>query len=259
MTEVAISVEFVPLPKWKSSHAGLYWSQINKTYPQTQVHPPLVSVPEKIGDDIWRRPQVHVSVFDPESSRFWFISASGDSLIQVQRDRFIVNWRRMRDDDTYPTYHKVLRQRFLEEWKRFKKFIFDNELGEFDVRRAELTYVNDIPRGNGWATIEELLQLFSSLWKQPQSGFLPSPETLTATGSFLMPEQKGRLHFATQLVRRQSDEKEAYQLQLIARGDPPGSSDDAVMSWIDLGHEWIVRGFVDLTSKRAHDLWGRKV
>lgn len=258
VSEVAISAEFDPLPKWKSSHAGLYWAQINATYPLTEVQPPLLSVPERFGEEMWRKPAVQVSMIDPDSSRFWFFSEQKDQLIQVQRDRFIMNWRRLKDDDVYPTYRKVLRARFVDEWNRFKAFVSKNDLGTFHVQQCELTYVNDIAHGNGWTNVDELLALFSCLWKRSKDGFLPTPEFLTTTGSFLMPEQKGRLRFVAQPVRRQSDDKMAYQLQITARGRPAASTDEAVLAWIDLGHEWIVRGFVDLTSQRAHELWGRR-
>ena len=30
-------------------------------------------------------------------------------------------------------------------------------------------------------------------------------------------------------------------------------------NWFDTAHEWIVRGFTDLTTDEAHKLWGRTV
>jgi hypothetical protein len=48
------------------------------------------------------------------------------------------------------------------------------------------------------------------------------------------------------------------QLRLTARGLPDGQDLDGVLAWMDLGREWIVRGFADITSPSAHALWERK-
>jgi len=31
----------------------------------------------------------------------------------------------------------------------------------------------------------------------------------------------------------------------------------SVLNSLDTGHDWVVNGFVDMTSERMHDLWGR--
>jgi len=48
---------------------------------------------------------------------------------------------------------------------------------------------------------------------------------------------------------------EAVQLRLTARGAPDTPDLDGVLAWMDVGREWIVRGFADITSPSAHALW----
>ncbi len=112
-------------------------------------------------------------------------------------------------------------------------------------------------RGDDWKDREDLQALFSPWWQKGTDGFLPLPESLSLAGSFIMPEQGGRLHFTAQRVLRTIDNRDAIQLQLIARGKPRSSKLEDILSWIDLGHEWVVRGFSDLTSAHAHTIWGR--
>jgi hypothetical protein len=52
----------------------------------------------------------------------------------------------------------------------------------------------------------------------------------------------GRLHFTAQRVLRTIDNRDAIQLQLTARGNPKSDKIQDILSWMDLGHEWIVRG-----------------
>jgi uncharacterized protein (TIGR04255 family) len=258
VSEVALSVEFQPLENWRSPHAGLYWARISSDYPHTDVQAALPSQIEEFGEKFWQRPGVRFEIVNPDVSRFWFLAEPPTRLIQVQRDRFILNWRKVHGDEVYPRYAKEIRPRFEIEWARFKQFVADQKLGELDVKQCEITYVNDIIKGDGWQAFGDSLTLFSPWYGTGSTGFLSSPETLSIAGSFLMPEGRGRLHFATQHVMRQIDQREAVQLRLVARGKPDSGADPDILHWMDIGHEWIVRGFEDLTSPRAHDLWKRK-
>ena len=47
--------------------------------------------------------------------RFWFVNESGNELVQVQRDRFIRNWRKTEGQPGYPSYDN-LREAFADDW-----------------------------------------------------------------------------------------------------------------------------------------------
>jgi uncharacterized protein (TIGR04255 family) len=158
-------------------------------------------------------------------------------------------------NEVYPRYEREMRPRFAREWQRFEKFLQEEGLGSLRARQCEITYVNDIPRGEGWNTPAESLSLFSPWWGDVSIGFLKTPETVNVAGSFRIPRERGRLHFATQNVIRTRDQLEAVQLRLTARGAPDTPDLDGVLAWMDLGREWIVRGFADITSPSAHALW----
>jgi uncharacterized protein (TIGR04255 family) len=258
VSEVVLSLEFLPLAGWQAAHAGLYWSQISEEYKSTEVHPPLPSQVEKFGEGLGQRQTVTIELMNPNLTRFWFVADPGNYLIQVQRDRFIINWRKVTGNEIYPRYEHEMRPRFEREWAKFKKFVTEQNLGAIEVRQCEITYVNDIVQGEGWEAFSESLALFAHWLGRGSDGFLPPPETLSVAGSFAMPEQRGRLHFLSQHVYRLIDQREAVQLRLVARGKPESSANSDVLNWMDFGREWIVRGFTDLTSPKAHELWKRK-
>jgi len=258
VSEVALAVEFSPLENWRSTHAGLYWSLISNTYPQSETQPPPPSQIEKYGEDFWVQPAVRVEFVNPDVSRFWFIADPPTKLIQIQRDRFVINWRQVKGDETYPRYSKEMRPRFEREWNEFKTFVSERKIGTVAVQQCEVTYRNELLQGKGWNAFSESLALFAPWWKDGTDGFLPRPESLSVAGSFRMPGEHGRLHFSAQHVRRPADQREAVQFQLVARGKPASDSNADILNWLDMGHEWVVRGFADLTSEQAHQLWKRK-
>ena len=47
------------------------------------------------------------------------------------------------------------------------------------------------------------------------------------------------------------------RLDLQALGLPGKASRDQMEDWFEVAHEWITRGFVDITAPKLHELWGR--
>lgn len=258
VSEVAISIEFAPLLGWQSPHAGLFWSQVKDRYPLTETQPALVSQLEDMDTEFPYQPQFRFEINPPNIQRFWFLTEAKNEVIQVQHDRFVINWRQIKGDEDYPRYAANLRPRFVTEWSEFVAFLNAQGLGAPEILQCEVIYVNDILRGKDWHNLSEAISLFAPWWHGGTDGFLKAPDRLSVSGSFTMPERSGRLHFATTNVKRGIDGKEALQLRLTARGKPNENTIESALTWIDMGREWIVRGFADLTSKKAHELWGRR-
>lgn len=259
VSEVALSVQFQPLENWRAPHAGVFWSTIQPQFPHVEVHNALPALHEKFGEEFWQQvPQFQFETINPNSIRTWFVESTRSWLIQVQPDRFVVNWRKVTGDEVYPRYVSAVRPRFVAEWQRFRKFITSLGLGEIEVQQCEVTYVNDIAQGQQWQRYSDALRLLSYWQEKGTDGFLPPPETFSMSGTFEMPERSGRLHFTAQRVIRRNDNTQALQVKLIARGRPASSQDNDVLAWMDQGREWIVRGFADLTSEKAQAYWKRK-
>jgi uncharacterized protein (TIGR04255 family) len=257
VSEVALSVVFAPLDKWRNAHSGMYWGRVQDRYPLTESHPPL---PQQIENFDGQQPQAasfRIELFNPDLQRSWFLSDPPTRLLQIQKDRFTVNWRKVKGDEDYPRYVKDLKPKFEQEWDTFVAFLAEQKIGVPEVRQCEVIYVNDIPQGEGWERFADSLAMFAPWWKKESGSFLPLPENLNVAGTFLMPEKAGRLHFTAQRLLRATDGREVVQLQLIARGQPKSSGLKDILAWMDAGHEWIVRGFTDLTSHEAHKIWGR--
>lgn len=252
--ETLLAVQFAELEKFAVPHFGLFWSEIRDEYPRQEVKPPLAQEFEQFGG-LPTQPTVGLT-FSPELvARCWFISEHGDQLIQVQRDRFIRDWRKSPQAPEYPEF-RVLRPRFEADWSRFVRFLEREHIGQPEVNQCEVTYVNHVPIGEGWTSFGKLDGVMKIL-RSPTGKFLPEPEILALNASYEMQDKRGRLHVTLNPAIRRQDGQRVLQLTLTARGRPASASHADVMAWLDLGHEWVVNGFADLTTTSMHDRWGR--
>ncbi|MBI3407915.1 MAG: TIGR04255 family protein [Planctomycetes bacterium] len=252
--EVVIGVQFEPLKSFRAAHFGLYWSRIRSRYPNTEEQVPIVPMMEGPA-----KPQLAPQVlFGNVQPRCWFLDASKTQLIQVQNDRFIRNWRKVTGDEEYPRYSFLI-EKFREEWEQFLQFVELEGLGPAKVNQCELTYINQIEPGSGWKDFSELEKVFTTV-HMPRNGaaFLPTPELMTWEARYNLPDGKGRLHVQAQPAFRNRDFKLIENLALTARGAPEDSTNNRVYAWFELAHEWIVRGFDQLTQPQMHQHWGKK-
>jgi uncharacterized protein (TIGR04255 family) len=194
----------------------------------------------------------------PQLPRCWFISADKTQVIQVQPERFLRNWRRVEGGEVYPRFRGLARA-FRQDWERFSSFVNEENLGPLNVNQCELSYINMIEREAGWNELGKLDEVFPGLLRpRNPHGFLPTPESLSWQARYKFPDGRGRLHVVLEPVFRGRDLKLVVSLNLTARGAPAGGSVEQIFAWFDLAHEWIVRGFAELTGPKAHALWGAK-
>lgn len=89
--EVVCSITFQPLDRFLAPHFGLYWEKVKQRYSECAERGPLAPVIEGAAG---RKP-LEVELLDvPPIPRIWFVNQESNELIQVQRDRFLHNWRK---------------------------------------------------------------------------------------------------------------------------------------------------------------------
>lgn len=257
VNETVLSIQFAPLLNFGLPHYGLFWENIRSEFVQFQVHPSLPSITEQFDSKsrIVQRFGIHVST-QPEV-RCWFLDKTGTRLIQLQKDRFIHNWRQISGEEPYPRYPSV-KKTLEENWILFCDFLKKERISPPQVNQCEVTYVNHIEYNKGWNGYEELNKVIAP-WSGKFSGdFLPIPERINMDAHFCLPDNLGRLHASLMPVIRGRDTQEVLQLTMTARGAPKSSSVEDVFQWLDMGREWVVKGFVDFTNNSMHEIWGRK-
>jgi uncharacterized protein (TIGR04255 family) len=255
VNEVVCGILFERLEKFLNSYLGLLWENYQPEYSESREVAPLPPVVERF-DNAPQQPYVDV----PPLPRTWFVHTNDNGILQVQRDRFLHNWRKVRPDDEYPRYHKVI-ERFRTHLSTFTTFLEEHNLGVVKPIQYELTYINHIMQGEGWEAIGDVGKVFPHFgWHLATSSFPPLPETINWQTSFVLPDYAGRLHTRIHSAIRRQDEHPLFRFELTARGIGDYTTLEAMWDWFELAHEWIVLGFDGLTDRQVQqDIWRRKI
>jgi uncharacterized protein (TIGR04255 family) len=222
---------------------GIVWSLFSDEFPKTEDKVPLgFRTPQ--GLRLENRPRV------------WFVSEDDQRIIQVQRDRFHFNWRKVREDDPYPRFESVY-SAFTRHSTAFRDLV--QEADAFVLEHLELTYVNLIPEDA--ETVDSFSGLFPDLVRRKDEGrYLPRPRRFHWNSTYALEGALAPLTIvATSLVRDGVDVPPAVSLELTVAGTPATSAGTHPEIWFDNAHETIVRGFLDFTAQGVqHDVWKRR-
>jgi uncharacterized protein (TIGR04255 family) len=252
VVEVVCGVLFGTLPALRTAHVGLFWNLLRTDFPDVDEAPPLVPIVEGQEAPLL---EAMGAVIEAPLPRTWFRSVDGHALIQLQRDRFLYNWKRDSPlDGSYPSYDFVIAE-FERRWDQFVGFVGQERLGELVPRQFELVYVNIVPR-DIIPPGDPVLVDHGRSTQSPR--FLPEPESFSWRTSYALPGGQGRFHVAATSVRQQTTGEPAIRAELTARGinDAPK---EKMRDWFDLAHEWIVNGFVDVTTRTMQEsAWRRE-
>lgn len=258
LIEVVWSVQFASMPWLTAAHVGLFWQLIRESYPRCEEQAPVERKDEP--EELLQPPQVVTQFLTkPPLCRQWFISEKGNDLVQLQSDRFCINWRKMKPDDVYPRY-PYMRDHFASRWQQFTEFIQAHSGEPPQVDLLELTYVNHIFKGEGWWAPGDIGKVFPVISFHRKSDFLPPPASLGSDMVFDLKQTGGRLHVSCRHAKLlEGEQRELFRLELVARGRPERTDPDGLLLWFAEAREWIVRGFADLTDANIQAKeWGRE-
>ncbi|HYA40557.1 MAG TPA: TIGR04255 family protein [Syntrophobacteraceae bacterium] len=253
--EVVCGVLYKPISAFLTPYLGLLWNEFRPEYPECREVAPLDPILEE-HDELSR---ITVEIANvPPLPRIWFIREKGNEIIQVQRDRFLHNWRKTSPKDEYPRYDYVKRI-FFDRLVQLRDFLTRNELGEIDPLQYEMTYINHIPQGEGWRELGQIGEVFPDFAFRIRKRFLPEPSGINWQTTFILPEKHGRLHARIRYVRMRETKLPMLVLELTVRGIGEDKSFQGMQAWFDLAREWIVKGFADLTgSDIQRSIWKRQ-
>jgi uncharacterized protein (TIGR04255 family) len=259
VVETVLGVHFRPLEKLTSAHQGLLWEQrFRPRFPELEERPPVEEARERFGKErLVGTPAVRWRVQDrPEVPRLWAASENGEHVVQIQKSAFFANWLKTAEEGAHRPYVER-RQEFHEQLAQVNQFVRDEGLGRIEPTSCVVTYINHIDYG-GLDEIGPALARVLTCWTdQTSDGWLSDPDRVVLDFAFPMPEEAGRLNVQMKPIVRRSDKKQMLHLELTARSAVGKRDLAGAIAWIDLGHEWVVRGFASLTRPEMHRLWER--
>ncbi|CCK58874.1 Conserved protein of unknown function [Mycobacterium canettii CIPT 140070010] len=244
VVEVAVGVHFLQLPGLTTVALvrlvdELWGSRYTRTVEQPPL-PPLV-------------PPGSTVAFQFQTGsppiRLWSLTDDDSFLIQVQHDRLLLNWRKIKDDDPYPRYRR-LRGDFAELWQAFSSYIGDHDYGVLQPSIAEVGFFNRVPIQNA-TEIPMFVKALNPGWGI--SGQL-------ATAYQIEREITDRLPAAHQNIAfNYRPENGHMQLEISTRieVDTASGAASAVLDSLDTAHHIGVLTFDTVTTETAHSAWGR--
>ena len=261
VVEVSLGIQFDPIERLNGLHVGLYWSERRLEFPKTEEHHPIAPEFEVFPRLRTREARPAFTIHDsPSVPRFWFLNETGSELIQIQQDRFIHNWRKLGNEDSYPSYGNV-REIFVREVHGFRDFLQRESLGELTVNQCELAYVDHIVSGEHWTEHHELDAVFR-WWSSAPVSEVERPEEIHVHQRHLIigPDGKpcGRLHLSIEPAWRVTDGKPIFLFRQVARGMGDGTSIDDALAFLDLAHDFVIRTFAGSMTQSMLESWGER-
>lgn len=250
--ETILGVDFDPISDFQAPYYGLFLLEVKDTYKNFVELPPIDSQVERFeGDSV---PIASFRFGYRPDIRCLFLDKTEKWRLQVQNNKFLSNWAKSLTTSKYPNY-ELTSNKFKTNWNKFLTFLKKNNLNTPVVQQCEVSYLNHIEFGN----IRNLSEIFPFWNQQSKSNdFLPEAEATSARMIYRIPNNRGRLRVDITPNIRHIDSKKIISLSLTAKVFPKSSGIKDVVEAMNIGHEWVVRGFTDLTSDKMHKIWERR-
>jgi uncharacterized protein (TIGR04255 family) len=251
INEVVCGLMFEPLKELLAPHLGVLWERYKPTFASCKELAPLAIQFEM---PVGTAAEAEILLTEiPPLPRVWFEETNGNGVIQVQRDRFHYNWRRISADDEYPHFDKVFAL-FKAKLEIFREFVREIRPDELVPKQLEITYVNHIPLGKGWNSVTDMGNVFPDFsWKQDKERM--QPESVNWRVSFTLPGGVGRLHATVRSGRSIPDNKPILLFDITARGIGEDRTTEGMKRWFVEAHNQIVKAFVKMTTPEMQAVW----
>jgi uncharacterized protein (TIGR04255 family) len=256
--ETVLGVYFRPSDQFRSVQQGILWDRsFRSQFPTLEERPPVEEIHERYGDERLAPPSIRWRVSERvQPPRLWAVSENGQHVIQIQTNAFFANWLKTSDGATYRPYAER-RKAFGEQIRQVEEFFREERIGPLEPTSWTITYINHIDYG-GLSVLGPTLARTLAAWtNQWSSNWLPAIDNAVFDLAFPMPDCAGRLNVNLKPAVVLSDKREVLRLDLTARGQLKSNDATSALSAIDMGHEWIVRGFATLTTPELHQEWER--
>jgi uncharacterized protein (TIGR04255 family) len=259
--EVAIAVQFQGIERFSIVY-GAFFEKVRDRLPSYEEHDPIPVQFETFGRSTEGLPEF--SLESLSLRRAWYISKDGHHLVQLQPNRLVQNWRKLRGEGTYPRWPAVF-QNFSENLEILRGVLSDLELAQPIINQAEITYFNNIELIPGESYVEAFERIFgwpsASRLRREVEGFRWEPEAAVLNTMILVRAPGSDEPCARLVARAAPAETETgskmVRFELRYRGPPTDSCD--LEDFLHTGRNTIVYTFTDLTSEKCHKIWEREV
>ena len=231
--------------EWNTLDYGEFYSTVRSDFPIFQEHDEIAPFAE--GNQI---------MFGglPPLRRVWLIKKDSRELLQIQRDRFLYNWRKIQVSDSYPRFEN-LSQSFKNYWNSFESYCLDKKKSKPQIQYVEFTYTNVIDDKNGFDGVLTGLSKITSF-----IDFSNLHRGIKGFNLALNLESKSNKQTVIQVVLRDgmNVQTKKHVLYIELKSVIKLDDKDKAFQWLDQIRLELRDLFCDLTAAEAHKVWGIK-
>jgi uncharacterized protein (TIGR04255 family) len=239
--ELVIGVYFnTPLQALRAEHIGLFWHGIRDAFPNASQAGPIIGQGEAFQAALAPAPGEVYPL-----PRFWFSSADEAMLVQLQRNAFLLNWRKR--DQLYPHYETVKRE-FDRVYSVFAEFVRETVGQAFAIEAAELTYINLALAGDYWGGVTDIARVIPS-FRPIEVGVAGAALADTTQATVWRVAKDLTLTAKVQTGKRTTDKRDALVFELSAKGRVGSAATKAEAdAWFSRAHELTGQAFRGMTN-----------
>jgi uncharacterized protein (TIGR04255 family) len=244
--EVAVGIHFLQMPGLNTVALIRLADMWRERYPKVQDQPALPPATPVGGGAVFTF-QLQNS---PPAQRFWLLAEDDSRLVQIQHDRLLLNWRKVKDDDPYPRYD-ALRQDFSELWSDFVGYVSGGAYGVFQPSLTEVSFFNRIPVSSA-AEVPGVIAALNPQWQlDGHRATSMQLERGLADHSDVFGRQNITLGYRPELGFIQ------LEISSLVRIDAESADSEAILAALDQAHDVDVLTFDQITTDSAHTVWGK--
>jgi uncharacterized protein (TIGR04255 family) len=256
--EFVLGIQFDPLPSMQSAHFGLFWKSLGQGWKEPRDNQPIHDTFETFGNSAGTTQQFRLQLeASPPLPRVTFIDENRDRVIQIQRSRFHLNWRRA--EEAYPSYKSMIGE-FEKKVDGLIKFCDQHGLGPVKINQWEITYVDRFKKGEYWDTPSDWGNFLPGLFQSKELELIADLEMegRSLNWSFEIRPELGRLHIQTSMVKGPTPEDDSLTVNFTARGPLHPERSPTYRDGMDIGHRVSVHQFLKLVDPDILKSWGEK-
>jgi uncharacterized protein (TIGR04255 family) len=241
INEMSIGMHFAPVVALRAESIGLFWSRIRAEFPTAQQSLPI-GVPPTLPQEF-------------PMPRFWFVAKDDATLIQLQKNLFLFNWR-LRTGD-YPRFEKLF-EAFRKYRTVFTQFL-RTELNTTRIEqvRYQLEYNNLFESAPYWSGPTDTARVVPS-FKPLEAGVEGKLTGFNYTTTFQLAHDLSLNHSVRNGINNQTG-KPVLVLRLEATGSYQQFEANAADGWYERAHTAISESFIASTSPQIQaEYWKPK-
>lgn len=248
VVEVALAIHFTEDKPRTTGQIGALWSRLlQDRYPLSQDQQLVPPQLEDFSQSPERAVPAFASLFigSPTGSRSWFLTKDQTSLVQIQKDRIVLNWRRL-ESDTYPQY-PALRQELVRLLGLLEASGSLFNFWPLTPTQVEVTYINEVaPSLKGRPLLSAAKFDWPDWFGTP--GPLQFQQVFTSSS---IDECPSRLYVTVGVGNTGQP-----QLELTCKSLVQAGQIDQALALLEDAHHKIVHGFKTIISAEMFGEWG---